>query len=46
MTLDQLDENEDDFSEEDEAAIEIYRFQSITKMVPTGIGSHMARGHS
>jgi hypothetical protein len=25
MTLDELDENEDDFSEEDEAAIEMYR---------------------
>lgn len=31
MTLDELDENEDEFGEEDEAAIEMYRWVNITK---------------
>lgn len=31
MTLDELDENEDEFGEEDEAAIEMYRWVKITE---------------
>lgn len=31
MTLDELDENEDEFGEEDEAAIEMYRWVEITE---------------
>lgn len=31
MTLDELDENEDEFGEEDEAAIELYRLVNIAE---------------
>ncbi|CAB1347142.1 unnamed protein product [Coregonus sp. 'balchen'] len=39
MTLDQLDENEDDFSEEDEAAIEIYRQKRLAEWKATQINN-------
>uniref|UniRef100_A0A4W5NDA9 Phosducin-like protein 3 n=1 Tax=Hucho hucho TaxID=62062 RepID=A0A4W5NDA9_9TELE len=37
MTLDELDENEDDFSEEDEAAIEMYRQKRLAEWKATQI---------
>lgn len=44
MTLEELDENEDEFEEEDEAAIEMYRWVKITECDVGQVTAHLSHG--